>query len=611
MKKLLCLVLAIAMLVMSGAALAEGLTYATDGLYVYNPNYDFMATDCNSWPLVEDGEEVTLKVMVYTQDAYPTDPHDIWFWNWLEAETGVKFEIEQVLESALTERKSLMFASQELPDILLCVNLSTTELMNYGAGEGLLLPLNDLITPELMPNLCLAFEEFPIMKANATAADGKIYSFPYNRGYFSPYGESSRVFFDLNRMEAAGYSEPPTTLDDFIDMLYGMKEADPDCIPLGGANKTYHPGFIILNAMGFVGVNNNAGTKITVRNGEAVLPVGDPLFKEYLTIMHQLYEDGILADTYFTDDSTAVNAKMSEGKLGVYPYVPFTVTPNYEDYSHWVSMTPMTSDWNDQRQWMEYNCWATGGFAVSAKTEHAELIARLADFFFSDYGFVMLWDGPYAGNETMGYLQGRYTYLDWDNLREDGLPTITTKIPEIENGTYDGDYDYKFSIQGGPFSTFGLSNAQVATTRAVGLPEGYYAEREAPFLLRGIGWTSEEDFNFYVEHFEQYTTNNAFFDEMTAEGQFRSSMYKYITPYETTAFPAITYYTVEETDAIANYTSVIKTYADGEIAKFISGDRDIEEFDAFVKEIEDMGFRDWEDIYKNAYDNYKAAMGIE
>ena len=69
MKKLLCLVLAVAMLMMSGAAFAEGLTYASDGLYQYNPDYDYMATDCNSWPLVEDGESVTLTVMCYTPDA--------------------------------------------------------------------------------------------------------------------------------------------------------------------------------------------------------------------------------------------------------------------------------------------------------------------------------------------------------------------------------------------------------------------------------------------------------------------------------------------------------------------------------------------------------------
>ena len=74
MKKLLSLVLAIAMLVMSGAALAEGLTYASDGFGVFNPSYDFMETDCNSWPLVAEGENVQITVLTYMDDAYSTDP---------------------------------------------------------------------------------------------------------------------------------------------------------------------------------------------------------------------------------------------------------------------------------------------------------------------------------------------------------------------------------------------------------------------------------------------------------------------------------------------------------------------------------------------------------
>ena len=609
MKKLLCLVLAVAMLMMSGAAFAEGLTYASDGLYQYNPDYDYMATDCNSWPLVEDGESVTLTVMCYTPDAYPTDPHSVWFWNWLEAQTGVKFDIDQVLESALSERKSLMFASAELPDILLCIGLSTSDMMNYGAGEGLLLDFTPYVTEELMPNLCLAFEEFPIFKANATAADGKMYSLPYNRGYFSPYGESNRIFIDKNRMEAVGVTEPPKTLDEFIDMLYAFKEADPDCIPLGGANDSMNPGYYFLNAMGFLGQSSNYGTKITIREGEAVLPVGDPLFKEYLTLMHKLYEDGILAGSFFTDDGTAVNAKMSEGKLGVYPFVPFTVTPAEEDFSHWTSITPLTSQWSDKQQWLEYNCWDVGGFACSAETEYPELIARLADFFYSDYGFMMIWDGPRYGNNTMGMVQGTKHYFDYETLRSDGLATERSVTPEIEDGTYEGDYPYKYNIVGGPFSTFGLNGGHVATSRAVGLPEGIYADRADALKLRGVGWESEEDFNYFVEHYMEYKTNPPTFDIHSPEGQFRGSMYEWVTPYETSGFPAITYYTVEETEELSDYTSTVKTYAEGEIAKFISGDRDIEEFDAFVAELEGMGLREWEQIYKNAWANYQAAMG--
>ena len=609
MKKLLSLVLAVAMLLSCGAALAEGLTYASDGIGVFNPSYDFMETDSNSWPLVAEGETVQLTVMTYMDDAYSTDPETTQFWTWVQEETGVDFVIEQVLSSALSERKNLMFASCELPDILLSVGLSTTDLMTYGAGEGLLMALNEYITPELMPNLCLAYEEFPIWKANSTAADGNIYSYPTNRGYFSPYGESDRIFYDLNRMEAVGVSEPPTTLDGFIDMLYKMKEADPDCIPLGGSNQSMNPGYLILNAMGFVGPSGHKGFGLTVRNGEAVFPVGDPLFKEYLAIMKQFYADGIIAETFFTDKSTEVNAQMSEGKLGVYPFVPFTVTPDEEDYSHWVSFTPMTSEWNDKRQWREYNCWETGGFAVSAESEYGELIARFADFFYSDYGFISIWDGPYSNNNTAGIVKGREVYFEYDNLDANGMPNLKTIVPEIEDGTYSGDYDYKYSIQSGPFSTVGLNGGHVATSRAMGAPEGKYVTRQTAYLVRGIGFRTEEDFNYYMENFDYYGYDNATFNVHSPEGQFRGSMYEYVTPYEASFFPKVTYFSIEESEALNEYSATIKTYGEGEIAKFIVGERDLEDFDTFVKELEDMGLRDWEKIYQDYYANYLANLG--
>ena len=86
-------------------------------------------------------------------------------------------------------------------------------------------------------------------------------------------------------------------------------------------------------------------------------------------------------------------------------------------------------------------------------------------------------------------------------------------------------------------------------------------------------------------------------------------MYEWVTPYETSGFPAITYYTLEETEELSDYNATLKVYAEGEIAKFISGDRDIEEYDAFVTELEGMGLREWENIFKGAWANYQAAMG--
>ena len=40
------------------------------------------------------------------------------------------------------------------------------------------------------------------------------------------------------------------------------------------------------------------------------------------------------------------------------------------------------------------------------------------------------------------------------------------------------------------------------------------------------------------------------------------------------------------------------------IGLLIGSLEEIEEFDAFVAELEAMGLREWEEIYQNAYNNY-------
>ena len=190
------------------------------------------------------------------------------------------FEVEQVLTSARDQRKSLMFASGELPDLMLGISLSTQDMMQYGAAEKMLLSFKPYMTKEVMPNLKLLLDTYPVSLVNITAADGEIYTMPFYVNQQNLNGESARVFIDQARLDAVG-KELPETLDAFIETMYAFKEADPDCIPVGGSHTASTPAHYILNAMGFLGNSGNWGLGIIVRNGEAVIPAGDPLYKEF------------------------------------------------------------------------------------------------------------------------------------------------------------------------------------------------------------------------------------------------------------------------------------------------------------------------------------------
>ena len=88
-------------------------------------------------------EPITLKVLVETSPLYPITS-DLWYFQEMERLTGIHWEIESVDSEQWKERKSLIFASQDLPDVIISMNLTTSDIITYAAA-GQILPLNDLL----------------------------------------------------------------------------------------------------------------------------------------------------------------------------------------------------------------------------------------------------------------------------------------------------------------------------------------------------------------------------------------------------------------------------------------------------------------------------------
>lgn len=64
--------------------------------------------------------------------------------------------------------------------------------------------------------------------------------------------------------------------------------------------------------------------------------------------------------------------------------------------------------------------------------------------------------------------------------------------------------------------------------------------------------------------------------------------------------------TTEESAAVTATFNEITTYASTAILSFVTGNRDLSEWDAFVQEIKDMGIEDCISVYQDAYDRYLA-----
>lgn len=99
-------------------------------------------------------EDLTLKIMLAIRDGDTIKaPEELAAVQDLEALTGVNIEWEVIKASDWSMKTNLMFASGEMPDIIIAVNgQGQIDYEEYGVSQELVIPLDDYITEELMPN---------------------------------------------------------------------------------------------------------------------------------------------------------------------------------------------------------------------------------------------------------------------------------------------------------------------------------------------------------------------------------------------------------------------------------------------------------------------------
>ena len=155
MKRLLCLVLSLMMVLGACSALAT------------------------EYPLVAEKAEFRLTARVRPLHG---NLDDMELFKRIEELTNIHIDWDQIPQAEYDEKKNLLLAagsaSSELPDGFFGkYSLSSSDIVTYGS-QGVLIPLNDLIE-QYAPNLTALFEAHPEIKGMVTAPDGNIYSTPY------------------------------------------------------------------------------------------------------------------------------------------------------------------------------------------------------------------------------------------------------------------------------------------------------------------------------------------------------------------------------------------------------------------------------------------------
>lgn len=519
-------------------------------------------------PIVKEGEEVTLKIAV-RRDTQPIDINETWAVKFIEEQLNINLEIIELTNENLAERKSLMLMSDDLPDMMICLNINESEIVKYGVEGGQFLPISDYLSYELTPNLLATVEEYEAACIANTAPDGKMYTIPTI--YSSAPGSggtigSQRIWIDTRYMNAAGYEEAPTTLDEFVEMLRDIKALDPadfgvdEIWPLVAHG--HQEWQLFQNAFGWVTSNRKDPTKPVwdLEKEEIVVPCMEEKWADYVTLLNTLYTEGLIHPDYYTMDGTAARALMTEGKVAVMgdaaPYLT-----REEDWNEYIAATPLSSEWNDTAVVTKGSSYSLGAVVISASTEYPELCLRLLDYIYSPEGCVYFASGcPADSEDTLGIIGGF-------ELNEDGQVVHV----DVESGKYANYYDY---TSGAILMWAGaISNADTAALyiqELAGVENPSYGE---------LDLTNPDDY-------------------------YRYSLYIANDEYRQDPLPNM-YMSEEDTEQYTDLQTVIKNYVDTETAKFVVGQRPLSELDDYFEELKALGIDEYLELITGLYADYE------
>lgn len=231
----------------------------------------------------------------------------------VQAEANVTIDWTLIDPTNYVDAVSPMLASgTDLPDIVL---LPTLDQNQQYLSSGMFTPLDTYFA--LMPNYKKWLAENPAIKASLTASDGHIYYVPTTNvtNNFQPV-----LMYNMKWLSDAG-KEVPSTLDEFVELLKYYKSHDMN----GNGKQDETPMSIMAQFLPYMfgpafGLNFTSEVDsgfFANDKGEVVYAQATPEYKQYLSFLHSLYQEGLLEIEYTTLTRDQIIERFANDKTGV------------------------------------------------------------------------------------------------------------------------------------------------------------------------------------------------------------------------------------------------------------------------------------------------------
>ena len=342
-------------------------------------------------PIVD--KPITLSYMV---TANITDANEKPIIKELEKRTGIKLDIIGIPAASYAEKLKITMASGKLPDIF--HGATSSEQKQLGA-QGILTPVNKHI--DKLPNFKkLYVEENPWVLKSWSDDNGDIYTWPV-------YGVSRDVnhgflyrkdIFDKNNIKQW------TNTEEFYQALRKLKEIYPDSTPYVSKTQdnifrdwAYGWGMSVYDYPMYYDETSKLWKFAFVQ----------PEFKEMITFMKKLHDEGLLDPEFLTDTQASWTAKMTQddkafvtfdwiGRLDMFTNQLKEQLPDYDlRYANPVGSVGKIRRLNKIDSW---------GIVVP-KNANSEIALKLLDYLTSPSGATLI---------TMG-IEGEHFTFDANN----------------------------------------------------------------------------------------------------------------------------------------------------------------------------------------------------
>ena len=474
--------------------------------------------------------------------SYPNAMADCSIYKAAEEATGIHVEFQGMSTSASNEQFNVMVASGSYPD-LIGWGLNFANGDDAEVEEDVILDLTEYIA-EYAPNYYSLLSTDDELLKTAVSSSGYITAF---YGLTTEDGLAKEgLAIRTDELEKLGLDKP-YTIEDFENVLAAFKD-DGLKQPL----MMLAPGAIqdnwLAGAFDVAAFCNSFPMSVVptyVQDGEIKFGPIEDGFKDYITLMHDWYEKGYIESDFVSDNSNW----------------------NGSDYSNAITNGEagiFYCDWGNLNGYIENS--EVEGFSLEATYDmHAteDSINHFGTFITksASNGFRI---SSNCENVELACKWGDWWYSEEGSLLAnygvegegfeyvDGVPTFTSLVTDSDLGMRDALLVY---------ASNGTINCVIDNNAAASV----YSEvdKAAPEI-----WATGMDDEYVI--------------------------------------PTSMALSADDSTEAANIYSDIQTLCMESIAKFITGDKSLDEFDDFVQQIKDMGIQDYLDIYQDCYDEYMA-----